>query len=469
MKTLVVGAGGIGCEVIKSLAIDGNHSMYVIDFDTVSLSNLSRQFFYSEKDIGEEKAITLAKNCKRLYPDVDIIGSSMDVLSDSFSVDFVSQFGFVFCCVDNNLARARVNTICVFLRIYLIDCGSSGRLAQSVPVLPFKSACYSCSPAISSSGPKVTCTIRSHPESFEHCAAWAFHLFDAVFSGKSSNDIISLELSDPQSLYKEIFTNRINNIRTKLDIWKDKSPPDPILIQANSNQEPISRPTDIWTDDESVSVILYILSILSVPQVFDKDNQLHLAFTTAATNLQALAYHISKRASMFEAKGLVSVVEPSLATTNSIISSVAVKQMKNIISDVNVKSVWLSKDLRGPRLTPTSLEPLNPKCPVCGNDFWELVCDYETTKLSDICNYLNLDSPTILYGKRVIYDYEDGNDRTLSDVGIIGSSIVNIIDSDSTKNLLIKKGTFSINIIWKALQQKKCSQSDNDYSDIEIL
>jgi ubiquitin-like 1-activating enzyme E1 B len=56
-RILMVGAGGIGCELLKNLVLTGFGEIHLVDLDTIDLSNLNRQFLFRHEHIKKSKAL----------------------------------------------------------------------------------------------------------------------------------------------------------------------------------------------------------------------------------------------------------------------------------------------------------------------------------------------------------------------------------------------------------------------------
>ncbi|CUM63461.1 uncharacterized protein PRCAT00001036001 [Priceomyces carsonii] len=191
-KILVIGAGGLGCEILKNLALTGFKDIYVIDMDTIDVSNLNRQFLFRPADIGKSKAEVAARAIEQRVKDIKIkpyFGKIQDK-----STDYYKQFSAIVCGLDNVEARRWINATLVSLvddelnnLIPLIDGGTEGLRGQSRVILPTLTSCYECTLDLIS--PKTTfpvCTITNTPRLPEHCIEWASVLeWPRVFSGKA--------------------------------------------------------------------------------------------------------------------------------------------------------------------------------------------------------------------------------------------------------------------------------------------
>src|SRR5262245_60044954 len=66
-RVLVVGAGALGNEILKNLALLGVGNVFVADVDTIERSNLSRSILYRESDTGLSKAEVACRTIKSIY------------------------------------------------------------------------------------------------------------------------------------------------------------------------------------------------------------------------------------------------------------------------------------------------------------------------------------------------------------------------------------------------------------------
>ncbi len=129
-KVLVVGAGGLGCPVLLSLAGAGVGHITIVDHDKVSLSNLHRQSLYSVNLVGEKKAIIAAKKIQELNPFIHVEGICDQINRDHIKHDVVID------CTDNLDTKYFLHDLCHKLRVPLISASvyqNEGQVRTFIP------------------------------------------------------------------------------------------------------------------------------------------------------------------------------------------------------------------------------------------------------------------------------------------------------------------------------------------------
>lgn len=142
-RILVVGAGALGNEVLKNLALVGVGEILVIDFDVVEPSNLTRSVLFRADDEGQPKARVASKRAGELNPDVRLIPMRGDVLTD-LGLGLFADVDLVIGCLDNREARLWVNRQCWKVGTPWIDAGIQEIQGVVKVFTPPDSSCYEC-------------------------------------------------------------------------------------------------------------------------------------------------------------------------------------------------------------------------------------------------------------------------------------------------------------------------------------
>lgn len=142
-KVMVVGAGALGNEVIKNLALMGIGNLYIVDFDNVEAANLSRSILFREKDSGREKAQLAAARAVEINPDVRVQYLHGDVTTD-IGLGVFRRMDVIIGCLDNREARLAVNRFAYWMNKPWVD-GAIQELLGLVRVfVPGDGACFEC-------------------------------------------------------------------------------------------------------------------------------------------------------------------------------------------------------------------------------------------------------------------------------------------------------------------------------------
>ncbi len=140
---LVVGAGALGNEVLKNLALVGVGHLIVVDMDVVEAANLTRSVLFRARDRGRPKAEVAAEAIRELNPDLNVTAVPGNVLT-SVGLGVFRDADVVIGCLDNREARLWVNRCCWKVSTPWID-GGIQELNGVVKVFtPPDSACYEC-------------------------------------------------------------------------------------------------------------------------------------------------------------------------------------------------------------------------------------------------------------------------------------------------------------------------------------
>lgn len=140
---LVVGAGALGNEVLKNLALLGVGHVHVVDFDHVEPANLARSVLFRDSDAGKPKAETAAARMQDLNPDTRVCAIQGNVLSD-VGLGLFFDADLVIGCLDNREARLWVNRQCWKSGTPWIDAGIQEIQGVVKVFVPPHSACYEC-------------------------------------------------------------------------------------------------------------------------------------------------------------------------------------------------------------------------------------------------------------------------------------------------------------------------------------
>ncbi|KAL9627920.1 MAG: hypothetical protein Q9204_006239 [Flavoplaca sp. TL-2023a] len=490
-RVLMVGAGGIGCELLKNLVLTGFGEIHIVDLDTIDLSNLNRQFLFRHEHIKKSKALVAKESAAKFNPHIKLEAHHANIKDPQFNIDWFASFELVFNALDNIDARRHVNKMCLAANVPLIESGTTGFNGQVQVIIKGKSECYDCN---TKETPKTfpVCTIRSTPSQPIHCIVWAkSYLFTEIF-GTSEDEVPAFDHTEdsenaaeienlrkeahalkeirqsmgsddfPRKIFEKVFTDDINRLRSMEDMWKTRQKPTALDFETVSKSSASggevgdsvgSRDQDIWNLAENFTVFCDSLRRLSrrLQQAqegetdgtshvlsFDKDDEDTLDFVASSANMRSIIFGIQSR-SKFDIKQMAGNIIPAIATTNAMTASLCVLQAFKVMRGDFNKARMVFLERSGARVVNSeSLRPPNPDCPVCGVMSSRLVVDPSRATLNDLVQ--DILKSDLGYGDEFSInnevgtlfdpDLEDNLPKRFSELGVGPDSFLTIIDDD---------------------------------------
>ena len=142
-RVLLVGAGALGNEILKNLALLGFLEVVVVDLDRIEESNLSRTILFRTENVGEFKAVAAARAYKVVAPDSVVHPLVANVLHDC-GLGLFEWSNVILAGLDNREARLWINRCAWKVNRPWIDGAIEGINGVARVFLPGTPPCYEC-------------------------------------------------------------------------------------------------------------------------------------------------------------------------------------------------------------------------------------------------------------------------------------------------------------------------------------
>ncbi|KAL0234811.1 hypothetical protein PCE1_001847 [Barthelona sp. PCE] len=391
-KLLMAGAGGVGCEVAKNLALMGCSDLTIIDYDLVDESNLNRQFMFDSDAVGKFKCRGIAKKLNTFFPSIKVSTYTHNLFNTQFTLDFFRQFDIFIGALDNIDARNRLNVIAHACGVPYIDGGTVGYLGQAESFHTAEgTGCFACLNRQKTKTSIPVCTVHKFPHKTEHCIAWANSKYnDKLFSEGAT------------ALWDKIFVQEIRDVQEISPIFCQEQRP---FEEVFDPRVSVTRKDMVQPLNITQLATLFHDAQISLNEEETEHSKVH--FISAAALIRMESFRISS-IPFVEMKHMVNAVIPAIPSTNAFISALVCQacikpQFQAFLSFPSHRNGVSASVSSGPP------QKKNASCSICQNnaiviDIWSM-----TIKRADIIEKLRergVQNPTLLQNGNILVDYD---------------------------------------------------------------
>lgn len=342
----MVGAGALGCELLKQGALMGlacdnkNGKLTVTDDDTIEISNLNRQFLFRKQHVGKSKCEIACNVAKDINPtlEMDPIKSRVSTENEHIFTDkFFDEVDFVISAVDNIHARNYLDSKCLFHKKSLFDSGTLGTKCNSQCIVPYQTQSYGDSQDPAETGVPM-CTIRHYPYLIDHCIEWARATVFESFFTEGSNEFLKF-MENPAKYYQGLLNDPNINEQEKYDKLTTVEKYYNIFKKGTNIQSFVDIGGQLFADMFYFDIAqllhsfpadyidkegrLFWTSPKRPPSeiAFDSNDELHMQFIESVVTILKSVFNMKKDISMSELKKMAEktvVVEPPKKGKNEV-------------------------------------------------------------------------------------------------------------------------------------------------------
>ncbi|XP_075015403.1 ubiquitin-like modifier-activating enzyme 7 isoform X2 [Calonectris borealis] len=434
-KYLVVGAGAIGCELLKNFAMMGlaagpDGDLTVTDMDTVALSNLHRQFLYRSADISKPKSVVAAAAVRRMNPSVRVTAHQNQVgpaTEPLYGDNFFRHLDGVTSALDTLEARAYLERRCLRYLTPLLDSGTEGPRGNVLAMVPSLTQ-----PLVPASAPGdgtfPPCTLRYFPRTIQHTLQdthldyilAAAHLFAQAHKVPPCSDRAAA-----QTILRSV-------------VLPPFAPQERLQIPLMEEQEGVQVPAGVPVppDRGRLAELTQVLMQrrqelvgseqaqvpLMEPIHFEKDNNIHVDFITAASNLRAENYGIPA-ADWLTSKRIAGRIVPAIITTTAAVAGLACLEVYKLVWGCRDRSCYRNSNLWLSDCLLLRVQPLPPPTYRYGGREWScwdrlemraVGADGQEMTVQEVLDWLQRTHgwtvTMLLRGRIVLYDREEGEE-----------------------------------------------------------
>lgn len=369
---LMIGAGAIGCEYARNLALLGPKKIIIFDNDKIEPSNLTRQFLYKQTSEGMYKADVAAEAIRSVNSEI-IVESHVEYFNDKSCRKLdLSEISAILSGVDTVSGRKFASTLARLLKVPFINCGSEGASADGQVIVHDKTGLFEANYESEDDKPVISCTLRANPTSPVHCVQLYKLQFDdeftkmptfamnSAFIGNNEENVykfikeipkdfigcanwarkyfekenvwmISDQFKNNTSVYDPNDVNNANIIKYgailkaklhNIKIDEEKIQNLPFLVPLKL--EEIHQPKEIHSNKEWHDMRMAASDNLELhPFEYDKDDMTMLSFIHAMSNVHAKVYHLQE-ISLLDTLKISGNVAATISTTGTVVGSLCI-------------------------------------------------------------------------------------------------------------------------------------------------